>query len=333
MVSASKHIKPWLNPQEQVEHLKSKGVRFGLISENEAIEYLSKNSNYFRLRSYRTGFPKVDDGPRKGEYANLDFKMLIDLSIVDMLLRFEMLPMTLDIEHFAKVRLLQRIEAEGEDGYEIVESFLREDAQSQKRIKRELDQCRKSPYIKGIVEKYPDYDFPVWAFLELLTFGSFAYFHQHCARQFNDKEMSKRFYALQSVRSIRNACAHNNCILNELASGKPMHQPQKAVSNAISKIDGIGKEQRKSKLNNDRMQEIATTLYTHSAIVSPGVKLNRANNLHVFTDRMNKHVDYYRGNYQVSSAFDFITKLINAWFPLEIDVFGTNSVEGSEPTS
>lgn len=317
MTSDPKHIKPWLNPQEQVERLKSKGVRFDLISENEAIEYLSKNSNYFRLKSYRTGFPKVDAGPRKGEYANLDFKMLIDLSIVDMLLRYEMLPMTLDIEHFAKVRLLQRIEAEGEDGYEIVASFLKADKQSLTRIKRELEQCRKSPYIKGIVEKYPNCDFPVWAFLELLTFGSFVYFHHHCANRFNDKEMGKRFYALQSVRSIRNACAHNNCILNELASGEPMHRPQKIVSNAVSKINGIGKEQRTSKLNNDRIQEIATTLYTHSTIVSSGVKTNRAAHLHAFVARMNKHIDYYGSNYQVSSAFDFITKLIYAWFPLK----------------
>lgn len=38
---------------------------------------------------------KVEEGARK-EYANLDFKMLVDLSIVDMLLRYEMLPLTLD---------------------------------------------------------------------------------------------------------------------------------------------------------------------------------------------------------------------------------------------
>lgn len=39
--------------------------------------------------------------------------MLVDLSIVDMLLRYEMLPLTLDVEHFAKVKLLKRIETEG----------------------------------------------------------------------------------------------------------------------------------------------------------------------------------------------------------------------------
>ena len=114
--SNPQHIKRWLTPCEQVEHLKGKGVRFTLVSEEWTVLYLSKNNNYFRLRSYRTGFSKVEEGPRKGQYANLDFKMLVDLSIIDMLLRYQMLPMTLDIEHFAKVRLLERIEKAGEDG-------------------------------------------------------------------------------------------------------------------------------------------------------------------------------------------------------------------------
>lgn len=105
--------KPWLTASEQIDHLKSTGVHFSLMSEDDARAYLEKYSNYFRLRAYRLGFPKVEEGGRKGEYANLDFKMLVDLSIVDMLLRYEMLPLTLDVEHFAKVKLLKRIEMEG----------------------------------------------------------------------------------------------------------------------------------------------------------------------------------------------------------------------------
>lgn len=78
--------KPWLTASEQVNHLKSKGVRYSLMSEADAKSYLEKNSNYFRLRSYRLGFPKVEEGPRRGEYANLDFKMLLILSTSQRLL-------------------------------------------------------------------------------------------------------------------------------------------------------------------------------------------------------------------------------------------------------
>ena len=65
--SGSSHIaagtnpksKPWLTPDEQMKHLRSQGVRFDLMSEKDAISYLAKNNNFFRLRSYRQGFARV----------------------------------------------------------------------------------------------------------------------------------------------------------------------------------------------------------------------------------------------------------------------------------
>lgn len=84
---------------------KERGRRFVLASEGWAISYLSKNNNYFGLRSYRADFLKVEEGPRKEQYVNPDFKMLVDLSIIDMLLRCQMLHVTLDVEHFARERL------------------------------------------------------------------------------------------------------------------------------------------------------------------------------------------------------------------------------------
>lgn len=240
-----RHIKRWLTPCEQVEHLKGKGVRFALVSEEWAVSYLSKNNNYFRLRSYRTGFSKVEEGPRKGQYANLDFKMLVDLSIIDMLLRYQMLPMTLDIEHFAKVRLLERIEEAGEDGYSIVRSFLAsyDETNSKGEVfnsaKNEIRRGSSSPYVAGILAKYPDFDFPAWVFLELVSFGSFIYFYKFCADKFDDKKMMDEFYLLQSVKSLRNACAHNTvssmrCLRVSRCSALAMRFRWQSVESALS---------------------------------------------------------------------------------------------------
>lgn len=311
--------KPWLSPKQQVEHLKSKGVKFNLLSENEAESYLTKNNNYFRLRSYRTGFSKVEEGTRVGQYANLDFKMLVDLSIIDMLLRYTMLPITLDIEHFSKVELLNKIEEKGEDGYAIVKDFLDnydivEGGTAQNRVKEDIVKGKSSPYVANLLAKFPQYDFPVWAFFELIPFGTYTYFYKFCADRFNDKGMTSDFYLLQSVKSLRNACAHNNCILNDMSSGKPMHKPQYVLSQAIGSIKRIGKGQRQSRLSNDRLQQIATSLYLHHKLASTGVRQHRAESLATFTARMNKHLDYYKGNDQITSSFDFITKLVQAWF-------------------
>ncbi|MBR1829945.1 MAG: Abi family protein [Atopobiaceae bacterium] len=313
--------KPWLNAAEQVEQLKEKGVRFNVFSESEAIEYLTKNSNYFRIRSYRTGFAKVPSGERQGEYANLDFAMLVDLSIVDMLLRYVMLPLTLDVEHFSKVRLLQQIENHGEDGYGVVTDFIASydcltlQGTIANSIKKEIDKGKSSPYASGILDKYPNYDFPVWAFIEVISFGTFCYFYKFCARRFNDKDMIRTFYMLQSVKGLRNACAHNNCIINDMKAGIPKYQVSNEVSQALGAIKGIGARQRQSKMNNDRFQQIVTTLYLNRMLASEGVLEHRSKSLAEFIERMNKHLDYYNGNTEVLSGFGFLTKVIEAWFP------------------
>lgn len=317
--------KPWLTPIEQIAHLKGKGVRFELMSESEAECYLTKNNNYFRLCSYRTNFAKVPMGVRAGEYERLDFGMLVDLSVIDMLLRRELLPMTLDIEHFSKLRLLREIEEGHEDGYGIVRDFICSNdsyASDGKKTNTVLDEIRKgasSAYISGLLAKYPENDYPVWAFMEIISFGTFIYFCKFCSERFCSDELQKRFYLLQSVKAMRNACAHNNCVLNNMATGKSMHRAQLEVTRALAALK-ISPSQRKSKMQNSVFQQIATTFYMHQALVSEGVRSHRAQSLFIFKGRMEKHRNYYGGIDVVTSGFDFISKLIDGWYPWSNDV-------------
>ena len=78
-----KNTKPMLDAEELIEHLEEKGVKFELISKEEAKKYLKENNNYFKLVSYRKNFQKYENGSNKGKYIDLDFKMLMDLSIID----------------------------------------------------------------------------------------------------------------------------------------------------------------------------------------------------------------------------------------------------------
>ncbi len=322
-ITADLGRKPWLTPAEQVAHLKSKGVRFDLISEIDTVRYLTDSSNYFRLRSYRTGFAKVAEGRRAGEFAKLDFKMLIDLSIVDMLLRNVLLPMTLDVEHFAKIRLLGKIEAAGEDGYAVVSDFLAsydrpdKDGTTRNKTKNEIMRGKSSPYVASLVAKYPDFGYPAWAFMEVITFGTFVHFYKFCADRFGDRGMVDDFYLLQSVKGLRNACAHNNCIINNMNAGTPRHKAGYLVMRALGEIDGIGAGQRRSKMSNERLQQIVTTLYMHMRFASKGVHEHKCNELARFVERMNRNLGYYAGNAQVLSGFAFLTKIIGAWFSVE----------------
>lgn len=58
------HDKPWLTPEQQIEHLERKGVAFNLMSKQEALSYLKHNNNdryYVRALGPAWSSAKFDD--------------------------------------------------------------------------------------------------------------------------------------------------------------------------------------------------------------------------------------------------------------------------------
>ena len=121
-----KITKPMLSAEELIKHLDDKGIKFELSSKEDAKKYLEENNNYFKLSSYRKNFQKYESGERIGQYINLDFEMLKDLSIIDMRLRKTMLNMVLDLEHYAKIRMLKKVETTTKDEYTLVEDYIQD---------------------------------------------------------------------------------------------------------------------------------------------------------------------------------------------------------------
>lgn len=155
---------------------------------------------------------------------------------------------------------------------------------------------------------------PVWAFLEVITFGAFNSFILFCAKRFDDDELRDRFYLLRAAKDLRNACAHNSCILNGLASGENARRANNGVMKALSKIDGVGSYQRKARMSNERIRQIVTTLYLHKEVSSKGVIKHKARSLSKFISRANRNINYYKGAEVITSSFSFLSKVIGAWY-------------------
>lgn len=119
------HCKPKLTPEEQIAFLKGRGITFERMDEGGAMRYLSTESFLFATYAYRSLFPKRIGGAHDGEYANLDFAVLVDLERLDRQLREALLPLTLDVEHLAKARMIAEVAARPEeDGYAIVREYM-----------------------------------------------------------------------------------------------------------------------------------------------------------------------------------------------------------------
>lgn len=82
-----------------------------------------------KLASYRANYDKCsENSQRKGQYQNLDFGYLKELSTIDMHLRYIIIEMCLDIEHFIKVRLVSAVtDTPDEDGYNVVKKYLKKE--------------------------------------------------------------------------------------------------------------------------------------------------------------------------------------------------------------
>jgi abortive infection bacteriophage resistance protein len=307
-------IKPILSIKDQINHLAFRGVKFDILSKEEAMVYLSQNNNYFKLTSYRKSFSKHPEGEKKDQYIDLDFELLKDLAIIDMRLRYTLLHMALDVEHFSKVRLLNVIENSKENGYEIVKDFIDSLGEVQQSVlKSELAKVKGNPYCGDILAKYEN-DFPVWAFIEIITFGRFISFYKFCADRFNDKNLLDDYYLLLATKGLRNAVAHNNCVINDLSPSTKIHKTNFAINRELSAA-GISKDIRDRKMSNVRIQQIITLLYTHKKIVlSEGVHRHQQKEPQSVTNRMFHHIDYYSTNETISTTFHFFQQVIDKWF-------------------
>lgn len=307
--------KPKLEPERQIAYLKEKGVGFTVTSETEALHYLMEKNTFFKLISYRKLFPVRRGGAHDGEYAGLEFAYLQDLASIDQHMRYAFLPMTLDIEHFAKVGVVNRVGIlEGEDGYSIVEDYLASLSSSErKRRYRELDMARFDSCNASLVEKYRE-DMPVWVFLELVSFGTLIDFYLFCANRWSDVAMKEEHYLLRQVKSLRNSAAHSSNMLLGLGEKGTSLATSKMVSEALSQT-GLGRRTRTSKMTNPRLQQVATFLYTYRRfVVGETSRINAEKSLGTLVMKIDEHENYYKNNDTIRSSFDFLKALLDAWF-------------------
>ena len=307
--------KPLLATSELIDHLKTKGVTFDLVNEEDAAGYISTKTYYFKIAAYRALFQKRVGGERDGQYVGLDFGHLVKLASVDRTMRYTLLPMTLDVEHFAHAKLLHRVETEpGEDGYSIVADYMASlNHDNRRRRLAEISMLEPDAYCGDLVRKYRAH-MPVWAFLELISFGSFIDFYLFCANRWQDPAMEDEHYMLRQVKAARNAAAHSSNIVNGFGAAAGGIATNDSVSAAIAGA-GISKRVRASKMRNPRLQQIATLLYVHTRLVPEGTSKDRARaDLMALTAEMEDVLADLAGNDAIRSSFDFLMTLFKKWF-------------------
>ncbi len=317
------HTRPMLSVSQQIGRLKEKGVTFDLCDEAQAAEILAKKNNYLRITSYRKLYERQEEGPNVGDYVNLDFGDLVAISSLDRRLREAFLAMTIDVEHFAKIKVLLNVEERGEDGYAIVSDFYaslnhagRNAIQGTMRV-RSREGERHDVYAGDLIAHHMG-DMPIWVFQEVIDFGTFVDFYLFCAGRWDDEEMLQEHYALKSVKALRNATAHNHCILNGLtkAEARADYTTPQVITDSLNAAGLPRTKARRAKLSNLRIAQMAATLYCLNALcTSESAMARHAARLAEVRKAYEGHIDRYRLNSSFVSFFDFLLRLVDIWLP------------------
>lgn len=324
-------LRPMMKISEMVPYLKTKNIKFELISEDKAEKYLRDNNNYYNVTSYKNNFEKyMIDGVFVNKYIDLDFAYLKDLAIIDHRVRLLYFKMIIDIEHYLKIRILNLIEnIEDEDGYRIVNLYLEKDFNDEKFPKKVHNSIFKkvgSEYYQKIFSKYDiDKDkklenIPVWEFLEIITFGELVNFYEFFSKEYQLKKEIKNIFILREIVKLRNAVAHNSCVLCDLDKKDNEYASDFKIVNYLNSC-GIGKETRDNKLSNSRIKQMTYTLYMFNEIVtSEGVKRNVITDINeLFYERIILHKEYYNNNELLKSIYAYFDKIIKKYYKVNID--------------
>ena len=313
----------FLTSAQLVEHLKSRGVTFTPCSEADAARYLDNDNNYLRTASYRKLYPRQLEGGHVGDYVNLDFGSLVALSSLDRQLRETFLAISVDVEHFARVKVLRRAVAEGENGYDIVRDFYaslnhkREHSIKGDLARRSRDDEDRDAYAGDLIAHYRD-DMPVWVLMEVVEFGTLLTFYKFCAERWDDTEMEQEHYVLKSVKALRNATAHNHCVINGFAAGAPApdYHTNALITRALNAAGVRRTKSRRAKLANLRVAQMAATLYALDAICTGRDTVARhAGRLAALRARYEELLPKIRPTNSLVSFFEFLWRLVDIWAP------------------
>lgn len=310
--------KPKFNIKEQIQYLKDKGITFKHYSEQDA-EYFLRNSNYFfKLKV----FAKNYDKDKNNKYFNLDFAYLRELSILDTLLRTLILELCLTCEHLLKTQINAHCsENTQENGYDIVNKFLEEDKNKPLSLKKYEEGYKPNIYQRNLIEKYYIKEentyrskFALWNFIEVLTFAEFVRFYDFYAE--NNKDFKKHF--INEINKIRNATAHNFCILHDLSS-TPINSLNRArqLATRIREMKIFNKNNKITYLNNPLFHDCTCLLFLIKDLCPPSMFRAIQRKIFKFITRARKHKDYFEKNNKIKQSFQFMVNITLRIFKVE----------------
>ena len=304
--SPVKEQEPKLTVPQIIEYCKNDlGITFDLMSQEKAADFLQKHNYFFRLKQYAEVCQEKTKG---GKYVGIDFGHLVELSTIDMFFRKLMLKMTIDLEHYLKVKIVNECQNNSaDDGYLVVQAFLEKNP----KIKEGLQNGAFLAGYSGLnFVKYLQAP-AVWNFVEMINFFEFTNFFSFYYDYFRLRsEYTKRF---DSVRRLRNMAAHNARALCNFRPVQNFRYNSEIFFELAQGNIGVGNSVISSCIKVPLLNDFSAMLSLYTRLItSPQVKEKTFEEIKaLFDERMILRKEYFEGNSSVQNAYKFARAVLH----------------------
>ena len=124
---------------------------------------------------------------------------------------------------------------------------------------------------------------------------------------------------LRSVQKLRNACAHNSCVLNGVArtTGEDAESDVNELITKSLNAHGMTRSKtRRARLNNLRTEQMASALYASNKLCTrEETRRRHAAALADLRGAWQEEASLFTKNNVVTSFSDFFFKMVDIWVP------------------
>lgn len=300
--------------EDLIKYMKSQGIKFQVFNEEDTKNFLEECTYYKKVSSYKKNFLTIKVGEEK-LYADLDFAYLKEISSIDADLRSIILTISLNIEHAVKVTIINKCLEHGFNGFDIVEKFFEKYPQ----VKDNILKYMHNSYCEDIIYKHRN-RMPIWVVVETISFGDLCLLYKFMVdnNYFGDKkkaEIRDSVGILYSVHNIRNAAAHNHCLLRDLRYSDAVSDVVHMISRYVSDVPDISNDQRKKALKTKFYYDFTCLLYSIDYFMkSQKMKDKAKNSLNVFMkETAVRHKEYFTKCIPIKNAYTFFRKILDKY--------------------
>ena len=179
-------------------------------------------------------------------------------------------------------------------------------------IEKSISRLSASQYSRRLARKYGSLgQMAYWNFFELATFGDiiglYKYYYFELG-QGGDQRAKRVKQLLFPVRALRNAAAHNSCLLNTLRDKLP--KPIGAIAKALVNDYGVDRELVNLTKRVPLVHDFSALLICYDVLVnSEHSRSVCERRLRVLSERLSRNKEYFDKQFEVSKGLEMLVVL------------------------